>query len=81
VNEGVGTEKIQALKFPRHCPLVLLVGVCWREGKAMGSGPCYEYKTEGSARSLLHSIGIFILTLEGKFPIHYWKGVCVQILC
>jgi hypothetical protein len=38
--QGGGREKILALKFHRQCPLVLLVGVCWREGKAMGSGPC-----------------------------------------
>jgi hypothetical protein len=46
LQRGGGTEKILALKFPTQCPLALLVEVCWTEGKAMGSGPCYEYKTE-----------------------------------
>jgi hypothetical protein len=30
------------LNISRKCPLVLLVKVVWREGKAMGSGFCYN---------------------------------------
>jgi hypothetical protein len=33
-----GGTHFQALKVPRQCPLVLLVEVRLREGKALGSG-------------------------------------------
>jgi hypothetical protein len=37
-------EKIfTALNISRHCPFILLIKVVWREGKAMGSGFCYEH--------------------------------------
>jgi hypothetical protein len=38
-----GERKIFVLpNAPRHCPLVLLVKSCFREGKALGSVFCYE---------------------------------------
>jgi hypothetical protein len=37
-----GKQNVHALKVPRHCPLVRLVQVHFREGKALGSGLCYE---------------------------------------
>jgi hypothetical protein len=35
----IKTQNFPALKVTRHCPLVLLVKVGEKEGKAMGSGP------------------------------------------
>jgi hypothetical protein len=33
----VGTGKYSVLKFPRQCPLVLLVKISWKQDKALGS--------------------------------------------
>jgi hypothetical protein len=49
-----GQKNILVLKVPRQCPFVLLVEVCLRkgkalgseEGKALGSGISYELKKE-----------------------------------
>jgi hypothetical protein len=33
----IGKTKFTALIFPRLCPLVLLVKVCWRQGRGLGN--------------------------------------------
>jgi hypothetical protein len=53
----VETDKFTAAKVPRQCPLVLLVNVRCREGKAFESVDGREMKT-GARREDEHSIRI-----------------------
>jgi hypothetical protein len=66
--KGSEQKNCPASKVPRQYPLVFLVEVRIREGKALGSEEVtgLEMALGMSRGALLRKIGILILTLEGR---------------
>jgi hypothetical protein len=66
--EGKRKKKLSLVLYvPRRCPLVLLVLVRFREGKALGCELCYEQSREFELGYLLRMIGInFYVDVEKK---------------